>query len=412
MVSPTTTTTYTFTSLVDAVRCSTPAGSVTLTLPTAGTTLSNNNESATCLVNQNGYINFYHSSGRLIASVNSLGQNLGNVTMTSYVDASGQTMPACLDPTNPSYFTAAMRRHWVITPTIQPTTPVVVRLPFRNSDLTNLVTISGANSNASDNVSTIADLKLSKYSGPNNVDASAPNNCPASGGSGGTTIHAQASNGVTTSYSSVTAASFTTHSIPNFSEFWLHGSSINSPLPVTLVSFEANCDQRLSELTWRTSSEQNSSHFTIERSKDGITWENIGEITAAGNSTQLIDYKFIDDEFQGQTLLYYRLIQVDFDGASTPSDIISVNCETNTSDFLLVPNPANDQVTLIFADSKSEGQNRIVFTDVNGRVVKQIDLESQSSTLDVGISELSPGCYFVQLQKNNSIEKVIRLIKK
>jgi hypothetical protein len=98
-VSPSSTTTY-YVGAITADGC--PAGpciSGTVTLPTVGTTLAVNNDNAVCLVNSNNFVHFYHSSGRLLASINSNGQNLGNVTMTAYVDAAPALVPACDVPT-------------------------------------------------------------------------------------------------------------------------------------------------------------------------------------------------------------------------------------------------------------------------------------------------------------------------
>jgi hypothetical protein len=414
VVSPTTTTTYTLTSIYDAVACNlTLPGSVTLTLPTAGTNLGLNNQSATCLVNQNGWIHFYHSSGRLLASVNSLGQNLGNVTVTNYLDATNQVMVACDFPTVASYNTAVMQRHWVITPSIQPTTAVQVRLPFQNSELTTLVTVSGANVNPSDNVTAITDLKLSKYSGPLNVDNVVLNNCPLSGGSAGTTIHGQVANGVTTAYSSVTASSFSTHSITSFSEFWLHGSSINSPLPVELSSIEVNCIETNNniEIKWKTVSESNSSHFEIERSYDGKTWEKIGEVIAAGNSTQTLEYLFYDKMNRLNLQAYYRLIQVDFNGESEKYGPLSVNCESTESSISIFPNPVNDELNILLNNSINGKEISITIQDASGRTIQNLQVEDANvKILKISTVELASGCYYLRSVINDEVT-VLKFVK-
>src|SRR5690606_17074128 len=211
----------------------------TVTLPPAGTNLANNNETATCLVNQNGYVHFYHSSGRLIASINSFGQNLGNVTATAYTGAPVD-MPSCAST---SYMTTAMGRRWVITPQFQPASPIDVLLPFDQAEFNTLQSTANSNSSIWDDVFTINDLLLSKYSGPNNVDNSPLNNCPASGGNGGTTLHNQTAAGNTNAIipGFSTTSRYSLHTIPSFSEFWLHGSTVFTPLSQELVSFSANC---------------------------------------------------------------------------------------------------------------------------------------------------------------------------
>jgi hypothetical protein len=85
-----------------------------------------------------------------------------------------------------------------------------------------------------------------------------------------------------------------------------------STLPVKLVSFDAKKVNNTVKLNWQTSSENNSDHFEIERSKPGGSFIKIGEINAAGTSNQLLDYQFIDNQPEkGYNL--YRLKQVDID---------------------------------------------------------------------------------------------------
>ena len=109
----------------------------------------------------------------------------------------------------------------------KPTSAVNVRLPFDNSEFTTLVPVANGNISAFDDLATIGDLKLSKYSGPLNMDNDVFNNCPSAGGSGGTTIHDQVANGNVNSYLAGfnAAGRFVQFDINSFSEFWLHGSN-------------------------------------------------------------------------------------------------------------------------------------------------------------------------------------------
>ncbi len=86
-----------------------------------------------------------------------------------------------------------------------------------------------------------------------------------------------------------------------------------TPLPVELLYFEGTEYPTSNSLKWATASEQNSSHFTIERSTDGENWEEIATKSAAGNSTEKINYYYLDNIFKF-VLYYYRLIQYDIDG--------------------------------------------------------------------------------------------------
>jgi hypothetical protein len=84
-------------------------------------------------------------------------------------------------------------------------------------------------------------------------------------------------------------------------------------LPVELLYFEGVRYPSFNNLKWATASEQNSSHFDIERSEDGENWRVIGSKSSAGNSQSLINYSYLDYYNQDNTV-YYRLLQYDIDG--------------------------------------------------------------------------------------------------
>lgn len=106
----------------------------------------------------------------------------------------------------------------------------------------------------------------------------------------------------------------------------------NNPLPIELLSFTANCiplpngEGQGVGLKWTTASEINNDYFSIERSADGVTFENIATIQGAGNSSTQINYEFADIPPLSNEVgaWYYRLKQTDFDGSYSYSPIIAV----------------------------------------------------------------------------------------
>lgn len=404
VVAPTTSTTYTIASFVDAATClGTLSGSTTLTLPTTGTTVSNNNESATCELNKAGWIHFYHSSGRLIASINSAGQNLGDVSVTSYLDVTNQVIKDCYNP-SAFYETEVMRRHWVIAPSIQPVTPVLVRLPFKNEELTFLSGVANANLNLLDDVNTIADIKLSKYSGPLNVDSIFANNCTSEGGNEGTTIHTQVSTGLTTDFSTVAGSQYTDFSISRFSELWLHGSSVNSPLPIELLSFTATTKSNYIELNWVTASEINNDYFDVERSLDGINFTSISTINGAGNSIKNLSYSTIDyAPLRGWS--YYRLKQTDYDGKTSYSNIVTEKF-IKLNDFKIYPNPNSGEV-FYCQISNNDAKVLVVLRDMMGHEYYSKVLVTNQNGEDLysidPSQKLDPGTYSVTATSNNKV---------
>ena len=98
-------------------------------------------------------------------------------------------------------------------------------------------------------------------------------------------------------------------------------NKLTTPLPIDLVSFEANANDDQVDLKWITASEINNDFFTIERSADAKEWKEV--LAGAGNSNQTINY--FDSDYEPLTgISYYRLKQTDFNDQSSYSNIVPV----------------------------------------------------------------------------------------
>jgi hypothetical protein len=105
-------------------------------------------------------------------------------------------------------------------------------------------------------------------------------------------------------------------------------------LPVTLLNFTAiKTSASTATLQWETSSEKNSSYFSVEKSFDGVHFSEIGMVKAYGNSSSPITYKFNMD-FNATS--YYRLKIMDFDGSYTYSNIRALEQKDNISSVRIV----------------------------------------------------------------------------
>jgi hypothetical protein len=96
-----------------------------------------------------------------------------------------------------------------------------------------------------------------------------------------------------------------------------------TPSPVTMASLSGTQKQNDIVINWATSAESNSESFDVQRSTNLQSFENIGQIKAAGNSTDKKNYSFID-KTPLDGLSYYRLKQNDFDGSYAHSRVIPI----------------------------------------------------------------------------------------
>ena len=171
-------------------------------------------------------------------------------------------------------------------------------------------------------------------------------------------------------------------------------------IPVELVSFSASMDKNNVVLTWQTATELNSNFFDVERRISGSEWNSIGQVTAAGNSTRTIDYRFVDENVTN-TVSFYRLKQVDLDGSFTYSQEVEVNTEIPTSFSLSqnYPNPFNPTTKINYSvpfDSKVT----ISVYSVTGELVMELvndNVSAGSYSVDFDGSNLASGMYIYKM---------------
>jgi hypothetical protein len=170
------------------------------------------------------------------------------------------------------------------------------------------------------------------------------------------------------------------------------------PLPIELLSFEAECENQNITLEWSTASEINNDYFTIERSIDGLNWEIITTVEGAGNSNSAMHYSFIDisNSFE---ISYYRLKQTDFDGNFKYSSIITVkNCEEDFTELSLYPNPANKFLNISIKIPEEE----IVSVSIYNLIGKLI-YYSETYQPHIVFEEKLNGIYILQIELNTKI---------
>jgi hypothetical protein len=192
--------------------------------------------------------------------------------------------------------------------------------------------------------------------------------------------------------------------VTSFSPFTLASATLANPLPVELTSFTASLTKSgTGLLEWRTESELNNDRFEIERSENGIDFTSLGSVDGAGTSNQVHDYQFEDKE-PIFTLVYYRLKQIDFDGDSEYSSLVSLDytsIEGGSGRLTVSPNPVRSGSFVSFSKgTKTILQTVTVYNNLNQEVRQYSDVEGFST------EGLSPGIYIVK----NKAGEVFRLV--
>jgi hypothetical protein len=179
----------------------------------------------------------------------------------------------------------------------------------------------------------------------------------------------------------------------------------NVPLPVVFKDVTATAEGCKVVLNWKTAIEKNNSHFVIERSNNSTSYTAIGRTNGAGTSYELNSYTYVDEK-PAANHNFYRIRQVDFDGASTTSEVVNAKVNCDNTGISIYPNPANNAVYVKGLTDKSTIE---VYNVVGQKVVSKI---AENTLEAVNLSGLAEGVYQVQVVTAGEIVYSTKLIKK
>jgi hypothetical protein len=182
--------------------------------------------------------------------------------------------------------------------------------------------------------------------------------------------------------------------------------TVDCTLPVEFTDFNVVKHGQGALLTWGTAMEKNSSHYIIEKSSDGISFSPIGEVKAAGNSSDILNYTFTDPTLAaGNT--YYRIAQYDLDGTVYYSEVKAVS-KDNATDILVVPNPNNGSFVIIL-NGTGDTETRVSLLNALGQIV-YVSNGFTGNFHNVDISDLASGIYYLQINvdEDTFVKKVLK----
>jgi hypothetical protein len=170
-------------------------------------------------------------------------------------------------------------------------------------------------------------------------------------------------------------------------------------VPVELMYFGHNVlSESTVEINWQTASELNNDKFEVYRSENGEDFDLVQVVPGAGTSSNINTYSILDQDAHNAKTLYYKLVQIDFDGTSETFNVLKVNLSNVEGQVSIYPNPAQKMVQFKITNSTDES-TEITITNLNGEVVLT-ETANNSARLDV--SELKSGVYFLRATSNNS----------
>lgn len=180
-------------------------------------------------------------------------------------------------------------------------------------------------------------------------------------------------------------------------------------LPVKLDRFSGVATTIGNELSWRTGSETNNSHFELLRAKDGINFAKIGEVAGKGNTSGFTNYTFIDrSPIKGVN--YYMLKQVDFDGKTDDYSPIAVRALDRDAQFTILSKENGEVEVLYFAENADKNTSLKIF-DLNGRMLVNQILRVEKGYNKVAMSATLPNGLLVGTITSSQQSSSIKFLK-
>ncbi len=163
-------------------------------------------------------------------------------------------------------------------------------------------------------------------------------------------------------------------------------------LPIHLLSFDGAKKNLNVVLNWKTTNEQNKSHFEVERSSNGSDFIKIGIVNASTNNIITNHtYSFTDINLPNANKIFYKLKQVDINGQFKYSNIIIIASKLKENEIIIFPNPTKNEITISDFSSSS---NIEIYDHLGKLIITKFNITS-GDKINVGL--LPKGYYYVKL---------------
>jgi hypothetical protein len=173
-------------------------------------------------------------------------------------------------------------------------------------------------------------------------------------------------------------------------------------MPITLTDFSASLHPIHGVLSkWTTAMEVNNKEFILQRSADGMTFTDVKTLPGAGNSSNPRSYS-TTDESPLPGISFYRLKQVDFDGTTTYSKVVSVKNNRLALAPISIksahPNPFRDETKVNFSLA-SDTKVTLTLSNALGKTIETTALNGRAGTNSYTVQghKLSSGLYFMRM---------------
>ena len=179
---------------------------------------------------------------------------------------------------------------------------------------------------------------------------------------------------------------------------------ITNVFPLTWGGFTAQKEGKTALLKWTTLQEQNTQLFYVQRSSNGISFESIGVVKAAGNSNTQRTYT-LTDGVPAKGINYYRIKQVDNDGKFGYSETRSLTFDRVNTLITISPNPAKGKISITVPGNKKALQ--VTVHSAKGEKVGSFVINGEYSKLNLPVYPSGVYYFTITGDEVSSTQKLI-----
>lgn len=165
-------------------------------------------------------------------------------------------------------------------------------------------------------------------------------------------------------------------------------------LPVAYADLWLNIEQNKEvNIHWITEQEENLDYFEVQRSNDALNWQPLQKMPAQGST----HHYSVSDRSPRSGNNYYRIKSVDQDSHTDFTGMLIA--KINSPAIEIFPNPARASLSV-----KGEQMERIELYDLDGRLLKTIQVSPSENEAKVGLSDLKAGGYILKIVTTGGFE--------
>ena len=187
-------------------------------------------------------------------------------------------------------------------------------------------------------------------------------------------------------------------------------NTVKGLLPFNFTFTNALRNNNFVNIAWQTENTANVKTFNIQRSTDGIHFQNTTTVDPA--TSNLNEFQFTDEQpATGDN--YYRVDAVSASGSEKYSEVMKVNMATDLQSISVFPNPASANNLNLKMTNQPAGSYMIRLLNSFGQsmMVKEMQYKGGTSVERIQPTQsIPPGIYQLEIKSPDGNRKVISLV--